>query len=360
MGKLNHKANGAFHITTVAQSLGFIRGQVGYLQHKGFDIHVVSSPSAQLVDFGSSQQLEPHAVEMPRKVSPIHDLSAVRQLVRMLRTLRPIIVHAHTPKAGLLGMISARIAHVPIRVYHIRGLLYMTSTGRRRILLKTTEPISCKLAHKVFCVSHTIRDVALRDGICPAEKIVVFGGASGNGVDSTDRFNPAQFSRAERNAMRQRFGIHDNALVIAFVGRIVRDKGVEDLVTAWSSIRKSYPLARLVFMGPLDDADLFILASRSEGLPRAKIEAMARGLPCIGTTVGGIPKLMLTEDMVRTNDPAALAEKIREVVTDSGRLCQMATRNLDAAHDCHSDFLEQRRFAIFTHLKEQTEEWLMK
>lgn len=340
------------HITTVPLTLGFIRGQVDYMQRQGFEIHAVSSPSEELVAFGSSQQIEAHAVEMPRKVSPLHDLSAVRQLIRVLRTLRPIIVHAHTPKGGLLGMISAWLARVPVRIYHIRGMPYMTATGRRRILLKTTERISCKLAHKVFCVSHSIRDVAIRDGICPAEKIVVFGGGSGNGVDSSGRFKPAQFSRAERNAMRQRFGIQDNALVIGFVGRIVRDKGVEDLSAAWSSIRQSYPFARLVFVGPLEpqDAiskdtlatlmgdkrvlftgsvadtstmypvfDLVVLPTYREGFPNVPLEAAAMELAVVATDIPGCIDAIrdgVTGTLVPPRDAKALRIAIERYLDD--------------------------------------------
>ncbi|MEI2580250.1 glycosyltransferase family 4 protein [Scytonema sp. PRP1] len=108
----------------------------------------------------------------------------------------------------------------------------------------------------------------------------------------------------------------------------------------------------------LDQADLFILASYQEGLPRAMIEAMARGLPCIGSTVGGIPELLPPEDMVSPGDVVALANKIREVVTNPERMARMSTRNLETAKDYREQILQERRIAFYRYVRKRTEEWL--
>ncbi len=108
----------------------------------------------------------------------------------------------------------------------------------------------------------------------------------------------------------------------------------------------------------LDRADVFVLPSRHEGLPKAMIEAMARGLPCIGSTVGGIPELLSPEDLVPPNDVGALAAKIREVIGDRERLARMSARNLIKAREYRSDLLRARRVEFYRYLKERTEEWV--
>ncbi len=108
----------------------------------------------------------------------------------------------------------------------------------------------------------------------------------------------------------------------------------------------------------LDAADLFVLPSRQEGLPRAMIEAMARGLPCIGSNVGGIPELLPPEDMVPPGNPLALARKIEEVLTDPVRMHRMATRNLKRAGDYREASLCERRLAFYRFVRESTEAWI--
>jgi len=110
--------------------------------------------------------------------------------------------------------------------------------------------------------------------------------------------------------------------------------------------------------GELDRADLFVLPSRQEGLPRAMLEAMARGLPCIGSTVGGIPELLPAEDLVPPGDAVALAAKIREVARDPERMARMSARNLAKAEEYRDDALRERRLAFYRHVRESTETWI--
>jgi len=133
----------------------------------------------------------------------------------------------------------------------------------------------------------------------------------------------------------------------------VRMRRLEDRVHFWGRL----PAGEAV-RAKLDQADLFVLPSRAEGLPRAMIEAMARALPCIGSTAGGIPELLPPEDMVPPDDVAALGRKIREIEIDPGRMAQMSARNLDWAKNYHDSILHERRVAFYQHLRERTEAWL--
>src|SRR5687767_709095 len=106
------------HVTTVPSSLIFLNGQVPFVRARGYDVVAVSSPGPELDAFGRDNDVRVHAVAMPRRITPFQDLLAVARLVSVMRRERPDIVHAHTPKGGLLGILAAWIARVPVRIYH--------------------------------------------------------------------------------------------------------------------------------------------------------------------------------------------------------------------------------------------------
>src|SRR4051794_34196985 len=133
------------HVTTVPMSLVFLTGQVGYIKARGIAVRAISSPGEELQAFAAREQVAVDAVAMSRTISPLADLVAVLKLTAKVRAWRPHVVHAHTPKGGLLGMIAAWLGRVPVRVYHIRGLPMVTATGLRRRLLRWTEKVSCRL-----------------------------------------------------------------------------------------------------------------------------------------------------------------------------------------------------------------------
>jgi hypothetical protein len=154
------------HVTTVPDSLVFIEGFIGALSAEGYTVSVVSSPGPKLDAFARRTGVEVHALEMPRKLSPLGDLETLGVLTRLLWRLQPDLVHAHTPKGGLLGMLAARTVGVRARIYHMRGLPLMTAHGAMRSLLKATEQTACGQANHVLCQSHSLRAVALEERLC--------------------------------------------------------------------------------------------------------------------------------------------------------------------------------------------------
>src|SRR5215831_10641379 len=179
------------HVTTVPMTLRCLSGQPEFMRRAGFTVHVISSPGEELQGFAEREGAIPHAVPMRRQIMPLHDLVALFRLWRTLRAIGAEVVDAHMPKAGLLGMLAAWLAGVPVRIYHMHGLVFMTRKGWRRHLLRWAETIAALAAHRVLCVSHSVREVAIAEGICPAEKIRVLLGGSINGVDADGRFKPA-------------------------------------------------------------------------------------------------------------------------------------------------------------------------
>lgn len=346
------RAPSLLHATTVPQTLGFLCGQVSYISAHGITISAVSSPGPRLEAFGQTEGITVHGVRMPRRITPVGDMKAVVRLWHHFIRTMPQIVHAHTPKGGLLAMISARLAGVPVSVYHIHGMPYVTQTGVKRTLLKSTEKISCALATQVLCVSDSVREVAVRDSICPAHKIKVLLGGSINGVDADGRFNPARVGAAGREA-RARYDIPEDAPVVGFIGRIVRDKGLVELVEAWKVLRDEFPALHLLVVGPFEpqdpvpaeteavlrsDArihltgrqldtpplfaamDVLCLPTYREGFPNVPLEAAAMELPVAATRIPGCVDAVAdgeTGTLVPPRDAAALADALRAYLNDT-------------------------------------------
>lgn len=337
-------------MTTVPYALFYVSGQVGYMTRRGFDVYALSSPGELLTKFAEQEGVPVKAVDMERRITPFRDLLSLFRIWRWFRRVRPTIVHAHTPKGGLLGMLAGRLAGVPVRIYHLHGLRFVTVTGWKRRLLIWTERWACRLAQQVLCVSASVEALARDAGLCPPEKIKVLLRGSCNGVDAAHRFNPAQIPPSSRAEVRSKFGIPADAFVLGYVGRIVWSKGIVELVRAWNTLRDQFPALHLLMVGPIEpedplpaevgaalrndprihlvgqdwdtprlfaSMDVLVLPTYREGLPIVLLEAAAMTLPIVSTRVPGCVDVIedgVTGTLVPPYDARALAAAIRAYV----------------------------------------------
>ena len=303
---------------------------------------------------------------MSRRITPLRNLWSLGRLIWMLRQIRPNIVHGHTPKGGLLAMLAAWLCGTPVRVYHLHGLPMATATGMKRKLLRSCEKVSCWLAHRVFCVSKSLREVALSEGLCDADKIAVLLNGTIDGVDAERTFNPAAMGTDVGAAVRKEHDIPPDALVIGFVGRVVRNKGVTELGEAWEVLRAEFPNLHLLVVGPLEEhdppppavrslltgdrvcwtgeveiknvsryyraMDVLVLPTYREGFGTVLLEAAAMELPTVATRIPGCVDAVCdgeTGTLIPARDAVALAEALRAYLHDGEFAADMV---LPAAH----------------------------
>jgi glycosyltransferase involved in cell wall biosynthesis len=348
---------------TSAQTCLVLRGRLRALREPGFEVTLVGSPGKLLTHTSESEGVAFWPVPMKRGIAPLSDLWAWLALVRLLRRLRPEISDFSTPKAGLLGNLAAWTVGVPQRVYTLRGLKLESSRGWKRKVLLQSERVAAACAHRVLCNSESLRDEAMRLGIAPAEKLVVLGEGSSNGVD-TRRFSPGKFSPGkfspERSDVRARLGIGADELVIGFVGRLTRDKGVPELMEAFDAVLVKAPSCRLLLVGWFDEAedalsrswqrrilnhpqvkytgfvadtapyyramDLLILPTHREGFPNVVLEAAASGLPVITTESTGSRDAVLSEVtglLIPPRIPEAITDAALELIRDEAKRKRM-------------------------------------
>ncbi len=337
------------HIATIPLSLVVIvDGQFNFMKSKGLDVHGIASGGEFAEKVRHEMQVPLDVVEMSREITPWKDLKALVDIWRCLGRIRPQIVHTHTPKGSLLGILGAWFSRVPLRIYHMHGLRFMTATSRQRTVLIWAEKITCLFANQVWCDSHSVREVAITERLCPPHKIKVPLKGSANGVDTAQRFNPDCLAPDARAMMRRQYAIPENARVIGFAGRIVRDKGLIELIEAWTILRESYPDLHLLMLGPFESEDpvpdavksilhqdprihvtnfvdfewvaplysamdIFVLPTYREGFPITLLEAAAMRLPIVATRIPGCIDAVedgVTATLVTVRDASALAEAI--------------------------------------------------
>jgi glycosyltransferase involved in cell wall biosynthesis len=240
-------------ITTVPMSLKYLlKGQMAFMSKNVFNVTMISSDGQELNDVIENEKCAHIIIPLSRKITILKDLKATYNLYKLIRKEKPDIVHTHTPKAGIIGMLASYFARVPIRLHTVAGLPLMEAIGFKRIILNFVEKVTYKCSTKVFPNSYGLKKIILKHRFTSDNKIKVIGNGSSNGIDSS-YFDPELFSIKDNEDLKTNLGINKTDFVFIFVGRIVSDKGINELVEAFHKICLVKENIKLLLVGPYED-----------------------------------------------------------------------------------------------------------
>ena len=336
--------NKIIRAVTVPQSLDFCREVMIKMRAMGYDMVAVTSPGPELDELRDVDGFHCVAVPMERHISVVNDLKSLIMMIGVFRKEKPQVVHSMTPKAGMICMVAAWLTHVPVRIHTFTGLVWPTATGMKRKLLMMTDWLTCACATHVIPEGQGVLN-DLKNGGITKKPMRVLGYGNVMGVDM-ERFSPDRFS------VKKDAGV----FTFVFVGRIVGDKGINELVEAFVRLHDVHKNTRLVLVGNYEhnldpvsditrklidtnkgieacgpkygddllqmyvDADCFVMPSYREGFPNTVLEAGAMGLPSIVTDINGSREIIENEKnglIVPAKDADALYVAMERMLTDT-------------------------------------------
>ena len=357
-------------ITTVPLSLKvLLKGQLRFMASNGFDVKGVSSEGEELREVHENEGIAVEAITMSRKITPFQDLKSLWEMWNFLRKEKPQIVHTHTPKAGIIGMLAARLAGVPHRLHTVAGLPLMEATGTKRKILNFVEKLTYSSATRVYPNSKGLYDFILQNNFTQSNKLKIIANGSSNGIDTTF-FSPDQVTEIERVTLREKLNIQPDDFVFVFVGRIVSDKGINELIKAFSELQtvENKPAGiKLLLVGGLENdldplnpetlaeinqnkdiisvgfqqdvrpffaiSDALAFPSYREGFPNVVMQAGAMGLPSIVSDINGCNEIIIEGEnglIIPSKNVEKLKEKMLTLAKDKnlhtklkGNSCRM-------------------------------------
>ena len=343
---------------TATRSLGFVRGMIPDLKKK-YEVVLLSSPGKQMNVITKEYGVKGIGVPMERRISFIKDLKALLKMISVFRKEKPQMVHSMTPKAGLLCMVAGWLTRVPVRVHTFTGLVFPTSTGLKRRILMTTDWLTCACATHIIPEGEGVKNDLISGNITKKPlKVLGYGNVKGVDMERFSHRNEVMDIVAQKALKLQ------DLFTFLFVGRIVRDKGINELCDAFTRLHKQYPKTRIWLVGSFEDnldpisdearkaietneaicavgrkvddellayyaaADCFVFPSYREGFPNTVLEAGAMGLPSIVTDINGsreIIKDSINGVIVPSQDADALYHAMEQMITDDKKRDMMAS-----------------------------------
>jgi glycosyltransferase involved in cell wall biosynthesis len=362
---LNQTRLKVVRITTVPISLQLLLGgQFRYMKENGYDVYTISADGPEVKEV-LKEGVQHIGVPFTRKITPVRDLVCLIKLIRIIRRIKPDIIHTHTPKAGLLGMMAGWLCRTPVRIHTVAGLPLIVTAGIKRRVLIMTERITYACAHRVYPNSHGLERFIIEELKAAAEKVKVIGKGSSNGIDT--RFFSRSAELVEQSqSIRKKYGIEENDIVFSFVGRIVRDKGVVELVESFKALNvqslHSKGQAFLVMVGPFEEdldplpadivkflrtdkrvilagfqadvrpwimaSDIFVFPSYREGFPNVVMQSCLLEVPCIVSDINGCNEIIsgdVTGVIVPPRDVKRLLAAMMELTKNESKRRRLAS-----------------------------------
>lgn len=237
------------------------RGQPKYMSERGFDVTMISSDGWELPGVKALEGVPHIEVNLTRKLSPVADIISIYKLYRIFKKLKPHIIHTENLKANLAGPIAGYFAGVPVRIQTMAGLVSPMKKGLKGWLIRQAEILSFKFCTDVWPNSHTSMEYMVRTKMIKANRAKVIGKGSTNGID-LERFNPNAIKQQRLDEIKKTTYFHPDDQILLFAGRMVKDKGVQELVAAFERLLPEFPNLKLVLLGP-QEADLDPLDNRT-------------------------------------------------------------------------------------------------
>ena len=244
------------NVVSVYFSIPFFFGeQLKYFKEKGYDVHLICSPSDKIDKFANSHGVRYKELSILRKFSIFQDIKTVYAIYKYVKENKFDIVAGHTPKGALLSMLGSFLARTPKRIFFRHGLVYETKTGFNKQLLINIERFTSFLSTKVICVSPYLIEKSISDKLSSPQKLNLLNIGSCNGVDVLDKFNPLNISKIRMESLKLKYNITNGDYVIGFVGRLVKDKGIQELVDAFIDLKAKHKHLKLLLVGPFEEED---------------------------------------------------------------------------------------------------------
>ena len=351
-------------ITTVPMSLKYLlKGQLAFMSKNGFNVTMISSDGQELNDVIENEKCAHIIIPLTRKITILKDLKATYNLYKLIRKEKPDIVHTHTPKAGIIGMLASYFARVPIRLHTVAGLPLMEAIGFKRIILNFVEKVTCKCSTKVFPNSYGLKKIILKYKFTSEKKLKVIGNGSSNGID-TSFFDPELFSSKEKNKLKSDLGIERNDFVFIFVGRLVTDKGINELVEVFNELCSDLKGIKLLLVGPFEDeldplqkkikllinnneniisvgyqndvrpffsiSNCLVFPSYREGFPNVVMQAGAMKLPSIVSDINGCNEIIENGEngiIVPVKNTSALKKEMQRLFEDTSLFLKLKSNS---------------------------------